>query len=155
METYNSEDSSLSSQQFEKDKKPGGLIFAGVLSIMNAFIWVIGGIGMILLTKPEVKELLYDLLQEMDQIIPSSFDKAMEYAGTSGTILIVGSIISFIGIIGILMLKKNGFFIYVLAQIGLIVTPLILQIPNSFSVWGVLMTVLFIGIYASFWKLYK
>jgi len=152
METYNSEGTNVSSQQV---KKPGGLIFAGILSILNAIFTIVGGIGMILVTQPNIKEFLYDLIEEAGQVIPASFEQALNCGVTSGSIAIIGAIISFIGVVGILMLKRNGFYIYVFAQAGLIVAPIMLGIPNSVSIWGILLTALFIGIYASFWKLYK
>lgn len=68
------------------------------------------------------------------------------------TLFMALSAVSLVGAIRMWKLHRDGFFIYVLAQVILLILPVIWIGPNSFSVTGAIFTTIFVLGYALNWK---
>lgn len=72
-------------------------------------------------------------------------------------VLVIGliSLVSLVGIVKLWQYRKSGFFIYLAAQITLLVLPLLYIGKHAFSSTNTIFTLLFVLIYLSFLKILK
>ncbi len=63
--------------------------------------------------------------------------------------------LSLLGVFRMYQLRKCGFWVYLIAQLAILLTPIMWLGKNSFSMTNTIFTVLFILIYLSFYKRMK
>ncbi|MGB5990002.1 MAG: hypothetical protein WBG43_09700 [Marinifilaceae bacterium] len=109
----------MENKMFEREV-PDFLKVLCVLSIIGGAFSVIGAIGTMFVSNPNVISAISDVFEQSGQDLPEAFTSSLEHAVATGVILLILSLISITGAIFMLNLKKVGFYMYALSTIAVI-----------------------------------
>ena len=126
-----------------------------LLSVLCILTFIGSGLGSLSFLVTYLSfDIAQELFQEMKDIVPG-----IEYVAKAGkNLFLTGSILYFFSLLGASLmwqLRKAGFHFYVASQILLVILPLVYISGYGISFLDVLLSLVFIFLYATFLKIMK
>ena len=138
--------------QFEENKRPGFLTFLCVLTFIGSGFALLSN-----LVVPIFAPTLLDILRGSSASLPAgTFETYEQMASTpiwQFCLLAFFCATSIIGAVYMLKMKRIGFHVYVISQLAqMAIGQFVIGGSFTFSYFGLLITLLFIGLYAMYYK---